>query len=438
MRNAQPVSRGLVGAVVVALVCLVAVAGPAGAAGPPKGAELDVSNCAWPNFTDGRITGFGFNDRNAGYRATPMFTGLPGGHWRFRGRYPHARWISFESYDRTLSSQDSISGTTIDPDDHRLTSPYVAGGTARPGDAFTVDMYDEPPARRDAAARNVLYGGYRGNPTYGGLMREESESVIYRVYDAPEDVDTFGGVPAPRMYWVVDDPARNPFASADDACASLGLADAEYQPWPTIISSLEALNHPVLKPIVVPAAQLMQVGLPSRNGQPQYAVFRPSSNGYQNLYFNSRTPYFGFSTNQPEGPLVVVHFKAPTYWGEGGHAITGDEQVAYWDWCSTQFLTPLNYTLACRRDEQFHPDAGGYVTLVVSTPKNRPVVDGRPYPDWLTMAGNGGLTVMRELDSNRRTFPESPFFLDQRTLGDVDLPADLLPGSGSRRRSRRT
>jgi len=40
-------------------------------------------------------------------------------------------------------------------------------------------------------------------------------------------------------------------------------------------------------------------------------------------------------------------------------------------------------------DKQFHLDKNGYGTLVVSPPDERPVVNGRPYPDWLPWPGGG-------------------------------------------------
>lgn len=413
-------------ALLAALACVAGLALPAAPASAlSKGTALDVTKCAWTFEADGRTTGLGFIDTNVGYRDTPMFTGLPGGHWQFRGQYPKARWISFESYDRFLASQNAISGPSIDPANPLLRNPYRVGGTAKPGDRYTVDMYDRPPSKRVPDVHNVLYGGYRMNPMYGGLMHEETQSVIYRVYDAARSVDTWGGVPDPRMYWIVDDPATNPFPTAATACASLRLANAEYQPWPTTMDSLNAIDRPLLKPFVLPVAQQLQVGAPSTNDQPQYAVFRPNSNGYQNAGINSKASYFGLSTNRPQGPLLVIHFKAPTFWHQGGRPITGKEQLAYWSWCSVQYLTPLNYTVGCLRDNQFQIDPAGYVTMVVSTPADRPVINGRPFHNWVIMAGNGGLTVMRFNDANRGTFPQSPYYMPQINVG-VDLPADLL------------
>lgn len=422
---------------IAATTMLVAIvgAGPAAAVPgrPAKGVALDVSNCAWPIHTDGRDSGFGFNDRNAAYSGVMMFTDLPGGHWQFRGSYPQARWISYESYDRIIGSQDSVTGARIDPDQSGTSSPFAPGSAGRRGSSYTVNLVNAPPEQRKPNAHNLLYGAWKNDPVYGKYLHSGIQSVLYRVYAAPDSVDSLGGVPRPRMYWVVDNPATSPFADARQACASLEAAHQAYAPWPQIVSGLESINHSILKPYVVPFAERnLQFVAPDPTSPPYVNVARPSTNGYgapEALWYNSRTPYLLVAPNPLVGPLLVVRFKAPTFSRvEDGQPLSGKEQTAYWDWCSTQFLTPLNYTLACHRDEQYTLDRDGYATLVISTPDQRPLINGKPYKDWLPMAGNLGLTVMRELDPNPMTFPQSPYFLSQTKIGGVTLPLDMFPG----------
>lgn len=405
---------------------------------PPKGTEYDATACAWMRHVDGRDSGFGFNSRNAGYLGLAMFDNLPGGHWRFRGTYPKARWFSFESYDRLLASQGSVSSQQIDPDNRRLTNPFLPRGTAQLGkDTYTVDMYDRPPAQRDPHAHNVLYGGYRQNRVVGGLMHMDSEAVLMRTYDAPDSTDTFGGVARPRVEWVVDDPRTTAIRSDQQACLSIYSAGMAFEPWAVVAGTSEDINKPLIKPFIVPTGQLVQGSIDPRN-PPYPVVFRPSSNGYQNLFFNSRTPYFAVLPNKAVGPVLRIRFKAPTFARiEDGQKPTGREQVAYWEWCTTQWLTPVNYTIACRSDDQFHIDRHGYVTLAISTADQRPRVDGKPYADWLPMAGNLGFALMRTLDPNRATYPQSPMFLPPvATVAGVEPPADAFIGPTSEKQIR--
>jgi hypothetical protein len=397
-------------------------------AGVPAGTEIRAEGCgAWSRFTDGRKTGFGFNDRNAYYIAQAFLTDLPGGHWRFRGTYPKARWISYQSYDHLTFSQDVLSGREIDPDQPGSRSPFAPGSGSDVGSTYKVDLINKPPAQRDPAAHNVLYGGYRSDPVYGGLIRAPQQSVIMRTYAAPDELDTLGGVPRPTISWVVDDPATNRFSSARDVCASLDLATTTYQPWNTIIEGLESINEPIVKPLLVPGAQWLQ-GIAPPTNPPMLAALRPSTTGYSSLYYNDKTPYLGLMPQRLFGAVLVVRFKTPTYARiEDGATMNGNEQVKYWDWCSTQWGTPLNYTIACRRDEQFQVDEHGYATLALSLEQDRPLnPDGTPYADWLPMAGNMGMTVMRQIEPDAQAFPESPYFLPQIMLGPVALPVDVL------------
>lgn len=420
---------------IASVLLLAAGAGPAAATPgrPDKGDELDVTRCAWPIHTDGRESGFGFNDRNGAYSGVMMFTDLPGGHWRFSGEYPTARWMSFESYDRIIGSQGSVSGANIDPDQPGTSSPFLPGRTGPRGSTYKVDLVNAPPEQRDLSVHNQFYGAWKNDPVFGKYLHSGIQSVLYRVYAAPDEITSLGGVPRPTMTWVVDDPATNQFVNSDQACASLEEAHQAYAPWPHIVTALESINDSILKPYVVPwAKQFLQFVAPDPGSPPYVNAARPSTNGYgapEALWFNSKTPYVLIAPNPLVGPLLVVRFKTPTFPRiEAGESATGNEQTTFWDWCSTQFLTPLNYTLACHRDAQYTIDDDGYATLVISTDNERPIVDGQPYKDWLPMAGNLGLTVMRQLDPNPATFPQSPLFLPQTTVSGVDLPLDMFPG----------
>ena len=112
----------LLAALVVGGLALLAVgAGPAGAgalSSLPKGAEIDVRSCTYgPDETHaGRDSGQYLVDRNAYYAIVFVPTDLPGGHFRFKGIYPRARWFSFESYNEALASQGVVDDSEIEPD----------------------------------------------------------------------------------------------------------------------------------------------------------------------------------------------------------------------------------------------------------------------------------------------------------------------------------
>src|SRR5436309_359615 len=158
---------------VASAVLLTALCGQPATAGTlsslPKGAEIDVRSCTYgPDETHaGRYSGQYLVDRNAYYAIVFVPTDLPGGHFRFRGTYPRARWFSFESYNEALASQGVVDDTEIEPDLGSV-SPFKPGQKYLENERYTVDVRMTPPAERHNPHPNVLYSGYRENPNYGG------------------------------------------------------------------------------------------------------------------------------------------------------------------------------------------------------------------------------------------------------------------------------
>jgi len=120
----------VVGPLVASGLAVLALGAGSAAAGTlsslPKGAEIDVRSCTYgPDETHaGRYSGQYLVDRNAYYAIVFVPTDLPGGHFRFRGVYPRARWFSFESYTRR--SRARASWTTPKSNLTRLGQPVQA------------------------------------------------------------------------------------------------------------------------------------------------------------------------------------------------------------------------------------------------------------------------------------------------------------------------
>jgi hypothetical protein len=405
---------GCVGAAGAACLALLLPSG-ASAQLPPlsslkKGDEIDLRNCTYgPGETHaGRDSGQYLVDRNAFYAIVFVPTDVPGGHFRFRGVYPRARWFSFESYNQALASQGVIGDSEIDPDAGSV-NPFLPGKTYHAGSHYTVDVRMVPPAdRADPPPHNVLYAGYRMNPTYGQLDHATSDGLLYRVYAAPGTPQ--GDVPLPRLSWVVDDPATNPFQTDVEVCAAMQSTSVQNG---TILKLNDILDKRFTSPTLVPFERNVDVMTDEVPRNPPYVnVIRPASNGYQGAYFNSKTPYIYIRPDPQFGRFLTVRFKAPTFTRiEDGRPATGNEQTRYWSWCDSQFVSPVNITQGCLMDKQFHIDPHGYATLVFSDPSERPVVDGKPWPDWLPWPGGGADMPMRMIDPNPRTFPQSPYFM---------------------------
>jgi hypothetical protein len=257
--------------------------------------------------------------------------------------------------------------------------------------------------------------GYRENSHYGNAEHSPYSPVLYRVYDAPGSPE--GNVPLPHLKWVVDDPGSNPYQNATEACDGMEPGRA---PNSAILNINEILNREVTSPTLSPAERNVDIPTDEIPRDPPYVnVLRPASNGYQGAYFNSKTPYVYIRPDAQHSRFVVVHFKAPTFTRvEQGVPATGKEQTRYWSWCDAQFVSPINVTQACLRDNQFHIDRQGYATLVISPPDQRPVVGGKPYADWMPWPGGGADLNMRQIDPNPNTFHQSPFFFPMMSSDD--------------------
>jgi hypothetical protein len=414
----------LAAAVGFALAALGAVPAGAQLSTLKKGDEIDLRNCTYGEGVPhaGRDSGQYFVDRNAFYAGVFLPTDLPGGHYRFHGLYPHARWFSFESYDESLASEGVVADDAIDPDPGSPPNPFLPGHSFGASDGrYTVDVQTVPAAQRqNPPPHNVLYMGYRMNPTYG--RHSAYSPVIYRVYAAPGTPQ--GDVPLPHLAWVVDDPATNPFQTEVEACHGMDPASA---PNSAILQLNQILDRRVTSPTVSPAERNVDIPTDDVPRDPPYvSVLRPASNGYQGAYFNSKTPYVYLRPSATYGRFLVIHFKAPTYVRiEDGQVPTGNEQTRYWSWCAGQFVSPVNVTQACLYDKQFHLARNGYATLVISPPEQRPVIGGTPYPDWMPWPGGGADLNMRQIDPNPNTFHQSPFFMP---LLSADDGLDYLKG----------
>jgi hypothetical protein len=184
------------------------------------------------------------------------------------------------------------------------------------------------------------------------------------------------------------------------------------------------IEEPALKHVDVP-----DPFDPIPNPQPYVSILRPAPNGYWWPLFNQQAGYTFTGPSALYGKFIVIRFKAPTFPRiEYGVPSTGNEQTQYWSWCAGQVVSAIFITTGCLPDKYAHPDAAGYVTLVVSPKDQRPVIAGKPYPDWLEWPGSGVFLFMQEIDPNPHTFPRAPSFLPQDIFERAPYISEWLPG----------
>jgi hypothetical protein len=333
-------------------------------AGPSADAAEGPQDCFWTSVFDEENANLFYPDTGVNYYLGRVSL-PPGGRLVVRGKYPHARYTSFNVYDETFQPTDALADIDIHPD-RGATNPFVVGNRRdRAERGYTVKLVPEPvPARRRDRARNTVYLGDEGQPRFNANM-------VLRVYLPDKGRNQFGGVPLPEVAvrlpdgTEIDQPAT---CSALTQQPSTGVTEADQQgTGPSIPNYSTAKHHPDWERFFnVPRTMLRQFsqtladeyGAESRGG-----FFSDGNNAY--VYaFMSRSL----------GRVLVLRGRLPnvpeTY---GGQRVFTRGQLRYWSMCSVS-MQPYGVTdtVGCVNDSRLVTNREGWYRLVVSTPQDRP------------------------------------------------------------------
>ena len=141
---------------------------------------------AWTSQSNPRSDSTGlknsaYPEANATYWATQL-TGTPETMVTIHGRYPLARYMSFQVYDNNRNVLDSLNDVTINPDSGQ-NNPYRTG-TAQ--GTYTVQLiFGRKPAKPRA---NTIYTA--------GLA---TAALVYRIYYSNNPEDLSGSTPLPSI-----------------------------------------------------------------------------------------------------------------------------------------------------------------------------------------------------------------------------------------------
>ncbi|BBA36093.1 hypothetical protein sS8_4163 [Methylocaldum marinum] len=336
----------------------------------------------------------------------------PGGHFRFRGEFPAARYMSWQNHDFVGNSMALLADTDIVPD--RGQNPFQPDTPYSPGSAYTVDLLDIPPEVRPSRPANILYGGYR----YDG-RETEYNAVAYRVYLPDPGTDALGGVPRPDFYFVVDDPEKTSEEDIRKMCEEMrGIQETVKEAVIALVEGTESSDdgqNPLLSDGMQENPRRHVIDGPSATGafpQPSTSLFdsdwalywavTPNPNG-RGTFFNAQTGYLLVLLNPSRDEVTVMRFRAPTFpdtqgvqTGDGTpDEISGNEQLRYWSLCMHDTAS-LWSTAGCLYDAQVIRDDDGYVTFAVSAPESRPANAA----NWLPAAGSLPALILRHMQPN--------------------------------------
>lgn len=385
---------------------------------------IDVTDCMWDAdaLYDG-ATGDGFSgiDLNAFYGMMHPSANIPGGHFRFEGEFPRARYFGFQSYAAIQLATDVLPDHLMAPLPGSA-NPFAGAPWEAEKVSYAFDLLPVPPwEREDPHPGDVLYGGYddQGVP-------QVRDTIEFRIY-VPDRSDvniswpptrddivngTFpGGVKLPRVLYVIDDPLLAAVMDHDLVCR-LNQTGVTY-------GATAFLDRQLFGPL---GPLLYESGLP-----PSPALNPPlwiAAAGDWSPYplLNQETGYLLTFVDKLYGDVFAMRFRVPVFEdSEAGERIDGDKQVRYWSICGIQWINFWN-TTGCIRDHGLALEAGNYATIALSDPEDRPANAAH----WLAYPGGQSFLFIREIVPDPETFPESALFLGLE--GQVPSLPPEVPG----------
>ena len=328
--------------------------------GGPAAAE-DPQDCFWTSVFDEENGNLFYPDTGVNYYLGRVNL-PPGGELVVRGRYPHARYMSFNAYNEQFQPTDALADVDIAPE-RRSTNPYVAGNRRDlPRRDYTVRVV--PDDLTGERRRNTVYLGDDGRPAYAA-------SLVYRVYLPDRGQDQFGGVDLPEVAIRMPDGTEIDQPAACTALTdqpSTGITETDQRSGgPTIPNYTTAKKRPRWERFFnVPRTMFNQFS-------PTLAdAYGAESRGG---FFSDGNNAYGYAFMAREfGPVLVLRGRVPrvpaTYDGERRF---GRGQLRYWSLCTVS-MQPYGVTdtIGCTNDAWLTTDSKRRFTIVVSTPQARP------------------------------------------------------------------
>lgn len=293
----------------------------------------------------------------------------PGGSLEITGEFPHARYMSLQTYSLGLQSASNLKDEAIDPDPGSVNPFRVGADRTATNRTYTVRVISgrEPSSGGPA---NTLYNNSTDGSKWGF-------GLAYRIYLPDVGTGPFGGVAAPAITIVLADGTRIPLPTCPDPLPDL-------MPATTLLASL-GLDLP-LPPLglLAPrqphfmryvnvaqtyATDVTENEYTSSTLTPAIAKLTGLLPG--GLGENADNKYVYAYLTQEYGKVVLLRGKMPTTprTVQGVATTTGGEQMRYWSMCTANRTTQ---TYGCVHDESVRVDRNGYFTIAVSTAANRP------------------------------------------------------------------
>lgn len=323
-----------------------------------KAALNDAGNWLWPDEAAGYVLG--------------VFAVPPGGRVELKGKFPHARYLSFQSFDLATRAFDLVQDLQIRPDPGS-TNPFTlhANRTATRR-SYTLRIVDGRVPSSNRPPNTLYTQSQSGSPAAPGIA-----VVLLRSYLPDTGRDATGAVGWPEVSTVTSNGIRRPTPScpaiqlpsvvtpilrnlqAPGAVPDLGLSGYSLPRW---FRAWDSYPEMILNTLRSPLTDVLPLGTIG-------AAMPGTSIG------NLSTGYLLSVYSQSHGRVLLLTGRAPTFPAthRGEPRMVGG-QVRYWSMCS---YTDATQYVGCVYDEQVPLDAHGNFRIVVSPAADRPT-NARP------------------------------------------------------------
>ena len=279
-------------------------------------------------------------DTNAVYWGG-TYAGVPGTRIRLEGRYPHARYMSWNLYDSTARPVDALSDAQLAPN---------------PGGADYTAFVEFGPRPANPAPNTLYTGDSRGG------------TFLYRVYVPDRGQDAKGGVPLPKV--TLEPAGGTGGAPGLDACRELQapyawqlnslIAGAPALPDPTDDGKgFPGRNPPRWRLFTNFCGSAVDIMLDNEQGEQFHPGASERCGDGPGFFANRDIAYVFTGTSRGYGELLVLRGRAPR-----------KRQLRYWSFC--QYEPATQRVIGCRRDNRVKVGPRRYYKIVVSNAESRP------------------------------------------------------------------
>ena len=399
------------------------------------GRRTGMADCFWIAPLSKTGLNYIFLDSGAGYWLT-QFQLPEGSSLEFSGEFPHARLLSFVSYDEKSIPVDSLADTEIQPDIGAV-NPFVVGArrdaslrSYKINVSNSIDTADQTSSSpKTDRPTNTLFVKKSGKPM----------AMVMRIYVPDKGFDAKGGVNLPKPVLTLADGNK---IEGEDLCRKIVVKENALQETRLTPETFRALSNLSSKTTQYHPAQ----------PEPQWEAFRNPPHVISGMFTGTKfewirqllvgnrkggaysTPnnsYMSMFADRRFGELLVIQSKAastPNTFNGDDVMTTGS--LRYWSLCKYRsFADQSLEDNSCVYDEGVPKDKNGDYTIVVSTANDRPqnatINCGVAWVNWGTGDGVdnpfGGILLYRNM------LPGPAF---KKSIFDVQSPGEEISTLG--------